>query len=200
MIVLLNIIFSFIFHNIPNFYYKSSNYKSCNYKSEIYNNLQTYQIDNDDNNNTNLFIKEITNNKRLLPKKYMFKNPRNFFKNPRNFFKTKVYIHLEQLFYKTNIYHIGITFKRNIRSIRYDIRGYEITPIGFLTNENNVKKNYKKIFWGYSNKSLNEIIEYEKNIDINYILGINDCRHYVNNLTSWCMNNGTPIWGLYKYF
>ena len=189
MILFLNIFFSFMLHNIPNIHLNS--YIS---KYNIYSNFQTYNVNNNtNNNNKELFIKEITNNKKLYSKK-------NFFKNPRLFFKTKVYIHLEQLFYKKTIYNIGITFKRNIQSIRYDIRGYEISPIGFLTNEDNVKKNYKTIFWGYSNKTLKEIIEYEKNIDINYVLGLNDCRHYVNNLTEWCMNNGTPIWGLYRYF
>ncbi len=188
MIFFINIFLSFILHNIPNIYYNP--YIS---KYKFYNNIQTHHDINNNINNTKLFIKEITNNRKLYSKKL-------FFRSPRTFFKTKVYIHLEQLFYKTNIYHIGITFKRNIHSIRYDIRGYEITPIGFLTNEDNVKNNYKTIFWGYSNKTLTEIIEYEKTIDINYVLGLNDCRHYVNNLTEWCTNNGTPIWGLYKYF
>lgn len=193
MIVIFNIFFTFMFHNTLNVFYHHLEYRSF-----LYNNFKTYNTNdintgNDFTNGNNVFIKQITNAKKIIPKKYNFRHPRNFF-------KTKVYIHLEQLFYKTNIYHIGITFKKDIRSIRYDIRGYEITPIGFLTNENNVKNNYKTIFWGYSNKSFNQIIEYEKTININYVLGINDCRHYVNNLTIWCMNNGTPIWGLYKYF
>lgn len=188
MILLINIFFSFILHNIPNLHYNS-----YILKYNLHNNLRTYHIKENNINNTKIFTKEIIDNKKLYSNKIGLQNSRDFF-------KTKVYIHLEQLFYKTNIYHIGITFKRNFRSIRYDLRGYELTPIGFLTDENNVKKNYKTIFWGYCNKTLNQIIAYEKNININYVLGVNDCRHYVNNLTEWCMNNGTPIWGLYQYF
>ena len=57
---------------------------------------------------------------------------------------------------------------------------------------------YKTIFWDYSNKTIKEIIHYEKNLDYRYILGIYDCRHYVKNLTKWACNNPTPVWKLYK--
>ena len=56
----------------------------------------------------------------------------------------------------------------------------------------------KKIFWGYSDKKISEIIDYEKNLEHTYILGINDCRHYVRNLTSWACNKPTPIWKLVR--
>ena len=56
----------------------------------------------------------------------------------------------------------------------------------------------KTLFWDYSNKTIDEIIEYEKTIDHKYILGIYDCRHYVRNLTYWSCNNPTPVWKLTK--
>ena len=46
--------------------------------------------------------------------------------------------------------------------------------------------------------SIKEIIEYEKTINKNYILGIYDCRHYVNNLCLWSLNKSIPIWNLDK--
>lgn len=108
----------------------------------------------------------------------------------------KVYIHLEQLISNTNIYHIGITFKTIIYKVRFDIGTFERFNFNIIKKD---KKN-KKIFWGYSNKSLEEIINYENNMEYTYFLGIYDCRHYVRNLTEWSCDNPTPIWKLYKYF
>ena len=54
----------------------------------------------------------------------------------------------------------------------------------------------KEIFLGETNYSLQEIIEYEKNMNKIYILGFYDCRHYVNELTKWCLNFSIPIWNL----
>lgn len=56
------------------------------------------------------------------------------------------------------------------------------------------------IYWGESNKTLNEIIEFEKTINKNYKLGLNDCRHYSRELTKWALNKPTPIWKLNKLF
>ena len=108
----------------------------------------------------------------------------------------KVYIHLEQLFSNTNIYHIGITFKTIIYKVRFDIGTFERFNFNIVKKD----KKSKKIFWGYSNKSLEEIINYENNMEYIYLLGIYDCRHYVRNLTEWSCDNPTPIWKLYKYF
>tara|TARA_Y100000816_G_scaffold129523_1_gene91329 strand:+ start:2582 stop:3199 length:618 start_codon:yes stop_codon:yes gene_type:complete len=109
--------------------------------------------------------------------------------------KVKVYIHIEQLFRKTNIYHIGITFKSVGGNVRYDIHGFNIDNLYNLLSYNLYSKT---IFWNYSNKTIKEIIDYEKNLDYRYILGIYDCRHYVKNLTKWACDNPTPVWKLYK--
>ena len=60
----------------------------------------------------------------------------------------------------------------------------------------NIKK--KNIFWGITNKTQYEIIEFEKDISINrrYKLGLYDCRHFVNEFTIWCLGKETPIWKL----
>ena len=108
--------------------------------------------------------------------------------------KTKVYIHIQQLISNLNVYHIGVSFYNSKNHIRYDLRGYNMSYINILN-----KDLYDKtFFWGYSNKTLYEIIEYESKLEYKYILGIYDCRHYVRNLTSWALNKPTPIWKLYK--
>jgi hypothetical protein len=148
------------------------------YKKNVNNNFETLKLLSQDNN--------IIKNKLLNEAKFLLNR------------RTKVYIHLEQLITHTNIYHIGISFKTIFRTIRYDIR-----PDNFVSLENlpyNTHTKYKTLFWDYSIKTINEIEEYEKNMDFKYFLGVNDCRHYVNNLTLWSSNNPTPIWRLYMYF
>lgn len=61
-------------------------------------------------------IIRITSNNDNTYSKLLF-NGLNFLLNRR----TKVYLHLEQLFYITNIYHIGISFYNIFNNIRYDI-------------------------------------------------------------------------------
>ena len=39
---------------------------------------------------------------------------------------------------------------------------------------------------------------YEKTLHKKYILGIYDCRHYVNKFTDWCLDKPTPVWELYS--
>ena len=133
---------------------------------------------------------------------------------------TKVYINIE----KPNpiITHAGITFENNNEKIRYDFRAFNNNN-NYMTTEENRKNvtlmfplldskflDYKgfneyrsnitffsrEILLGTTNYSLEEIIEHEKTINKNYILGIHDCRHYVNELTLWCLNTSIPIWNL----
>lgn len=113
-----------------------------------------------------------------------------FYKN------TKVYIHIEQLITKTNIFHVGISFKNIRESIRYDLAGINIQYLRFANTDENIIK--KTLFWDYSNKTLKEITEYESTLNNRYLLGIYDCRHYVRQLTNWSTSNPTPIWKLNK--
>ena len=63
---------------------------------------------------------------------------------------------------------------------------------------NYINTNKKDIYWGITNKTQKEIIEYEKNylIKKKYKIGIYDCRHYVNEFSIWALNKPTPIWKL----
>lgn len=154
--------------------------------------------------NENINIYKIFNDKKLI----RIKN-NNYNNNNDNYSKiilnelhflfnkrTKVYLHLEQLFYKTNIYHIGISFHNIFNNVRYDIGLFDTSELGFL----NKNRKEKTIFWDYSNKTLSSIIEYESSLEYKYILGLYDCRHYVRNLSLWATNNPAPVWNLYKLY
>jgi hypothetical protein len=56
----------------------------------------------------------------------------------------------------------------------------------------------KTIYWGQTSKTLEEVVQFEKTLQKKYILGINDCRHYVNRFSRWAVNKRTPIWKLDK--
>ena len=56
----------------------------------------------------------------------------------------------------------------------------------------------KDIFWGFTNYTFDEIVEYEKTLHKRYRVGLYDCRHYVNRFTSWCLDKPTPIWTLHR--
>ena len=118
---------------------------------------------------------------------------------------TQVTIHLEKFNEKFNLLHIGISFDDTKRNIRFDYRpnynnyntyDYNHSSFGFLINPiiDNIGKN---IIWGSTNKTIEEILEFEKTLHKKYILGINDCRHYVSKFTEWCLYNSTPIWKLH---
>ena len=138
---------------------------------------------------------------------------------------TKVYVNIEKV--NPIITHTGITFKNDNEIIRYDFRAFNDND-DFMTTEETRKnmnimfpninpkffrymgfdeyKEYRKditlyseeIYLGETNYSLEEIINYEKCINKFYFLGIHDCRHYVNDLTRWCLNVSIPIWNLKK--
>ena len=133
---------------------------------------------------------------------------------------TKIYVNIEKP--NSIISHTGITFENNNEKIRYDFRAFNnnddyitteesrknITLMfpkidarffdykGFNEFRDNITFFSKEIFLGETNYSLQDIIEYEKNMNKIYILGFYDCRHYVNELTKWCLNFSIPIWNL----
>lgn len=135
---------------------------------------------------------------------------------------TKIYLNLDK--FNNFIIHSGITFENNERKIRYDFRAFNKNNT-YITNKytrqninymfpdlfntksihNNINYNYLYnkvkyestiIYWGLSNFSIEELIEIENNLDKNYLLGINDCRHYVNELCKIALNKEIPIWNL----
>ena len=138
----------------------------------------------------NKLEKNIIHLKYNIPKLDLdIKNNVNFLLNKN----TKIFIHLEQLIPYTNIYHIGISFNKIFRSIRYDLRWIDIPIVNNITT-----KSYT-LFWDFTDYNIDEIIEYENKLEFKYILGLYDCRHYVRNLTQWSCNKPTPIWRLIEY-
>tara|TARA_Y100001980_G_C14541758_1_gene319879 strand:+ start:407 stop:874 length:468 start_codon:yes stop_codon:yes gene_type:complete len=143
----------------------------------------------------------------------------NFVINP-----TKVYLNLDKP--NDLIIHTGITFINNDREIRYDFRAFNENRSYITTEESRKNitemfpdlsdKKYKfflkykglgdidnmefilskELYWGTSKYSIEEIIELEKGLNKKYILGVYDCRHYVNELSKLCLNRGIPIWNL----
>ena len=133
--------------------------------------------------------------------------------------KTKVNLHLEKFNERYNLLHIGISFRHDFQTLRYDYRpfcededcSYETSDIN-ISHEQLIYPNIdlldnlelldviekKDIYWGETDKTLSEIQEFEKTLHKKYILGVNDCRHYVNKFTKWALNKPTPIWKLYK--
>ena len=152
----------------------------------------------------------------------------SFFSIPPINPKTQVHLHLERFNDDFNLYHIGISFKNNNSLLRYDYRPFcEPNKCDFKTvntiNTINVNSNgavasnkqqtfidklyrfyipenvpNKTIYWGETSKSLEEVEQFEKTLPKKYILGINDCRHYVNRISLWALNKRTPIWSLEK--
>ncbi len=133
---------------------------------------------------------------------------------------TRVYINIEKPIKR--VIHTGITFKDNKEELRFDYRAFNNNG-NFITTEesrknftlmfpdlenrlikkikyrDNINFIYKEdIYWGTTNYTLSEIIELEKQIHRNYILGIYDCRHYVNDLCKLCLLDEIPIWNLEK--
>ena len=140
---------------------------------------------------------------------------KNGFSQPLIHKKVIVNLHLEKINKYYNLYHIGISFKNqndqnDQNVIRYDYRPFcEEKPLN--TNQLQlIDKFYKlllsktieniTIFWGETNKTLEEIALFEKTLQKKYILGINDCRHYVNSFSLWTLNKRTPIWKLDKLY
>jgi hypothetical protein len=61
---------------------------------------------------------------------------------------------------------------------------------------NKIKYKSKEVYWGTSNFSIEELIKIENNLDKNYLLGIYDCRHYVNEFCKIALDKEIPIWNL----
>lgn len=121
--------------------------------------------------------------------------------------KTDVYIHIEKLYTRFPIYHIGVSFFNGYRTVRYDYRPFNDNGSYITINrkENDTFKNTiihsKTIYWCQIDYPLNYIDKCEREIVDSYPkyrLGINDCRHYARRLTLKTTKKPTPIWKLYK--
>ena len=79
----------------------------------------------------------------------------------------------------------------------------DLKGLNNLNNENTDEKNEmflisKEIFWGTTNYSLQDIKDFEQTLHKKYIIGLYDCRHYVNEFSLWALNKSSPIWDLHK--
>ena len=137
----------------------------------------------------------------------------NFVINP-----TKIYLNIE----KPNKFmiHTGITIKNYFKEVRFDFRAFNDNREYMTTFESRksiemmfpdldrkfidykgltgeIRFLYsKELYWGTSNYSIEEIIKFEKSLHKKYILGVYDCRHYVNELSKLALNKTMPIWNL----
>jgi hypothetical protein len=137
---------------------------------------------------------------------------KNGFSQPLTHKKVLVNLHLEKFNKFYNLYHIGISFKNenDNKLIRYDYRPFSEEKSLNTNQPVIIDKFYKlllsktieniTIFWGETNKTLEEIEVFEKTLQKKYILGIYDCRHYVNCFSLWSLNKKTPIWKLHKFY
>lgn len=125
--------------------------------------------------------------------------------------KKKVHLHLEKFNTHYNLFHIGISFENEECVIRYDYVPFREQANDKVNFEKDKKvsildKLYqcvlpKKIetriiYWGETHKTFEEIELFEQTLQKKYILGIHDCRHYVNKFSIWAVNKKTPIWKL----
>lgn len=83
----------------------------------------------------------------------------NLFEN-----KNKVYVHLERFNEKYNLYHVGISFKNNIRCIRFDYRAFN-DHSSYITNDidrRDIKKMFPDLFkYDKNNNKIEDKIHYE---------------------------------------
>jgi len=84
----------------------------------------------------------------------------------------------------------------------------DLKGLNNLNNENDYERNdgknemfliSKEIFWGTTNYSLQDIKDFEQTLHKKYIIGLYDCRHYVNEFSLWALNKSSPIWDLHKF-
>tara|TARA_B100001778_G_scaffold303035_1_gene280107 strand:- start:560 stop:1225 length:666 start_codon:yes stop_codon:yes gene_type:complete len=181
------------------------NFKSLNViKKDVYINTI---INNNNNNNINIHDNIIIKKKQYINDNINIKKNIQYIQDIDKFnnidiynellfllnLKTKVYVNISKIIPHTNIYHIGIIFitikDSNIYEMTNDL-GLHFLEI--LPNSNE----YEEIFWGYTNKTLDDIHEYEKSLNNKYILGLYDCRHYTRDLSNWTTHKPTPVWKL----
>jgi hypothetical protein len=111
--------------------------------------------------------------------------------------KTDVYIHIEKLYTRLPIYHIGVSFFNGYRTVRYDYRPFNENDSYVTINrkQNDTFKNNiidtKTIYWCQIDYPLNYIDKCEREIVDSY-------PKYTRRLTKKTTKKPTPIWKLYK--
>ena len=88
----------------------------------------------------------------------------------------KVFIHVEEIFPRVPVYHVGVGYKWGPIKFRYDYhpkKGWNIPGMG--------RKN--EIVIGKSKKNIFEVYSFQKKLqEQKYFLGFRDCRHFSQKL------------------
>ena len=135
-----------------------------------------------------------------------------------------VFIHLDKFSNRHNLLHIGVSFNDLYGTMRFDFRPNNDGKSYVTTSKQNIDMtlfptyniddyeneefaSYREerhietrlIHWGKTSKSWEDILSFEKcDLCQRYVIGVYDCRHYVNRFTDWSTGKGTPIWSLHK--
>ena len=139
-----------------------------------------------------------------------------------------VILHLEKI--PGGITHTGVSFQTSHKVARYDFRAFNensscmttgldrnnprvIFPDVYSKKFNIRTKKYFEDFFnqkpdiikvdvnlGTTLRTFDEIESYSNKINKKYIFCIYDCRHYVDNFTTWAGVGHIPIWRLSRYF
>jgi hypothetical protein len=87
----------------------------------------------------------------------------------------EVLLHVEQIFKRIPIYHVGVGYKIGPLRTRFDFHPKERFAVAITGRR-------KVISLGKTKKNLPQILNYEKKLNKNYFLFFNDCRHYSNQI------------------
>ena len=90
----------------------------------------------------------------------------------------KVVLHIEQLIGKLPVYHVALGYQDGSFEKRYDFHPKNCPK--------NLKgRGKKQIFLGNTKKQLHQIEQFESNLNKEYFLMKNDCRHYTKQLIEY---------------
>lgn len=107
----------------------------------------------------------------------------------------EVILHVEQIFSRLPIYHVGVTYKCGFVSKRYDFH-----PKRYAIG---IRGKRKSIKVGRCNKTPFDIINYEQSLNKHYVLLFNDCRHYTKQMIDYSCSehiNTTNLLSLHQLF
>ena len=88
-----------------------------------------------------------------------------------------VTLHVEQIFKRLPIYHVGITYSYGPFKKRYDFHPRRAS-VG-------IHGKRKDINIGKSNKNIAQVVMHEKTMSKDYFLFTHDCRHYAKELLDY---------------
>ncbi len=109
----------------------------------------------------------------------------------------KVLLHIEEIFPRLPVYHVGVGYNVGPFRTRYDFqpdRGWAVPIHGTK----------KKIYLGKSKKNIFEVYNFQKKLKKQkYFLGFQDCRHFSQNLLDFSYKEPVDVvnpLGLYLLF